>query len=683
MAEIVISGEFSTQSEFPRYQVARLLPDGSLDADFDRPADDWVNSIAVQPDGKALIGGWFTAIGGERRDSIARFNLDGSLDSGFHPNANSAVDCITVHGDDRILVGGAFTAIGGTLRNGIARLNPDGSVDTDFNPDADGRVYTIALQADGKILIGGEFTTIGGVARNHIARLNPNGSLDTGFSLDADGPVYSIAVQPDSKILLGGEFTTVGGLPRTHMARLNANGSLDTGFNPSVNTESGMIRIASIALQADGKILIGGFFTMVGGVTRNRIARLNPDGSLDPGFDPDADNWVSSIAVLTNGKTLIGGGFTALGGITRSRIARLNPNGSLDTDFDLNVNNSINSIAIQSDGRIFIGGLFTSVGGVERKFVARLSDPEAAVQEIGVSLDGLTVTWMRGQASPEVWRVTFEYSEDALTWTKLGDGTRIPDGWQLKGGSLPIGPNHHIRARGYAMGGSPAGSGSLFESVRMYYLRRPFDDVPTGHWAQNHILAIYDAGITWGCSANPPLFCPEDVLTRAQMATFIETSLGMAALSLPACSGTVFNDVNRMTVGEVLCRFIEDFAARGITGGCSSNPSLFCPHEPVTRQQMGIFLEAALGKNPCAIAGDLFWNLFGCKQWNSGAAVRMPDCRRLCGPGDNGRLRRGNLLSRRSGDARPDGRLSGGGTSPPHTLNLVIGRPRCENRTQL
>ena len=129
----------------------------------------------------------------------------------------------------------------------------------------------------------------------------------------------------------------------------------------------------------------------------------------------------------------------------------------------------------------------------------------------------------------------------------------------------------------------------------------PFVDVPFGHWAWSMIVALSNAGITGGCSGDPPLFCPDDVLTRAQMAVFIETSLGAGLDSLPQCNGTVFRDVNSTAVGEPLCRFIEDFAARGITGGCSANPPLFCPDAPVTRQQMAVFLEAALGRIPAQL----------------------------------------------------------------------------------
>ena len=111
------------------------------------------------------------------------------------------------------------------------------------------------------------------------------------------------------------------------------------------------------------------------------------------------------------------------------------------------------------------------LAGCTRNYIARVTNTDAALQELRVSSNGSAVTWMRGQASPEVWRVTFEHSADGVTWTSLGNGTRITGGWQLTGLSLPVNQNHYVRARGYATGGYQNGSGSLFESVRIFYLK--------------------------------------------------------------------------------------------------------------------------------------------------------------------------------------------------------------------
>jgi len=102
-------------------------------------------------------------------------------------------------------------------------------------------------------------------------------------------------------------------------AELRGQSALD-GFDPNANGP-----VSVVVVQPDGKILIGGAFTTVLGVTHNRIARLNPDGTLDTAFNPNADNSVFSIAVQADGKILAGGAFTSIGGQTRISIARLDP----------------------------------------------------------------------------------------------------------------------------------------------------------------------------------------------------------------------------------------------------------------------------------------------------------------------------------------------------------------------
>jgi uncharacterized delta-60 repeat protein len=154
---------------------------------------------------------------------------------GFDPNANSfSVRAIVVQPDGKILIGGDFTTLspnGGpaVARNCLARFNPDGTLDTAFNPNANAVVYSIALQADGKILVGGLFSNIGGQPRNRIARLDPTTGAVDSFDPNAGGPggtggegsVNAIVVQADGKIVVGGYFFSIGGQTRRYIARLD------------------------------------------------------------------------------------------------------------------------------------------------------------------------------------------------------------------------------------------------------------------------------------------------------------------------------------------------------------------------------------------------------------------------------------------------------------------------------
>jgi uncharacterized delta-60 repeat protein len=386
--KILIGGQFTSYNGTSRNRIARLNSDGSLDMDFDlgAGASDIVYSIAIQSDGKILIGGSFTSYNGTSRNRIARLNSEGSLDTGFDPGsgANNTIESIVIQSDGKILIGGYFTSYNGTSRNGIARLNSDGSLETGFDPgtgaSTNSYINSVALQSDGKILIGGSFTSYNGTSRNRIARLNSDGNLDTSFDpgMGANNTVNSIALQIDEKILIGGWFDSYNGTGRNYIARLNSDGSLDTAFDPGSGVYNYPYTIVlSIAVQSDGKVLIGGWFTSYNGTQRNYIARLNSDGSLDIGFDPGTvtNRLVYSIAIQSDGKILIGGQFTSYNGTTRNHIARLNSDGSLDMVFDpgTGANDIVYSIAIQSDGKILIGGSFTSYNGTGRNRITRLN----------------------------------------------------------------------------------------------------------------------------------------------------------------------------------------------------------------------------------------------------------------------------------------------------------------------
>ncbi len=370
--------------------------DGTLDPGFDSGGtSNIVYALAVQPDGKVLIGGDFMSAAGTTRNRLARVNSDGTLDTSFpNPAVGGTVRSIAIQPDGKILIGGTFSSVAGQTYGGVARLNTDGGLDPTFpNPNLSSGpgVYAIAVQPDGRILIGGQFSTVAGQSRNFFARLNADGSLDTGFNPNmpgggagGGGVVNAIAVQTDGKVVIGGDFTTIAATTRNRLARLNADGSLDTAFNPNVGAPGETVRV--ISLRPDGKVIIGGTFATVAGQARRSVARLDPSGILDSTFaDPDVQSGgsIHTIAVQTDGKVVIGGDYGTVAGQNRSRLARLNTNGSLDTGFNPGANGTVFALALQPAGAILVGGNYWAIAGGNRSNVARLG---------GVTIPGFPAT---------------------------------------------------------------------------------------------------------------------------------------------------------------------------------------------------------------------------------------------------------------------------------------------------
>ncbi len=371
---------------------------GELDLCFDpgMGANNEVYTTTLQPDGKIIIGGAFTSYDGTARNRIARLNADGSHDNAFNPGTglDESIYTASLQPNGKVIIGGDFTNYNGIGRNRIVRLNADGSIDNTFNPGtgATGFVGATFLQPDGKVIIGGSFTNYNGTGRNRIARVNADGSLDNTFDpgTGADFYVHAIALQPDGKIIVGGSFTTYNGIATNSIARLNANGSLDNTFNSTgTGLNSG---ISNLTLQPDGKVIIGGGFTSYDGIVRKYIARLNADGSLDNTFNSTGTGLNSTVSNLTlqpDGKVIIGGGFTSYNSIGTNHIARLNADGSLDNTFNsagTGASTSVEAMSLQPDGKIIIVGAFTDYNGTSRNRVARVHG------DLTVSIDNQDLT---------------------------------------------------------------------------------------------------------------------------------------------------------------------------------------------------------------------------------------------------------------------------------------------------
>lgn len=204
-------------------------------------------------------------------------------------------------------------------------------------------------------------------------------AVDT-FDPNANGRVRTIVVQPDGKILIGGDFTglTPNGGPfvtRNYIARLNTNGTVDTTFNPNADAT-----VRTIAVQSDGRVLAGGDFALIGGQSRQGIARLNATTGAAESFNTNSVGIVYAIALQTNGQVLASGGFQLAGEFVLRRLVRLHAaTGAADSSFNPDPNGRVDTIAVQSaDGKILVGGIFATIGGQPRSRIARLDGSTGA-----------------------------------------------------------------------------------------------------------------------------------------------------------------------------------------------------------------------------------------------------------------------------------------------------------------
>lgn len=372
--------------------LALFAQPGAIDPTFDpgAGANDRLFCAALRPDGKLLVAGELTAFDGVQRNGLARLNADGSLDTAFDPGDGPEfqIYCLATQPDGKVLAGGQFNTFDGVPANMIVRLNPDGSVDNSFDTGtgADWIVLSIKLQPDGKILVGGNFLEFNGVPRSGIARLNADGSLDTSFdpgaglgSTTGATGISAFLVQPDGRIVIGGSFNSYDGVPRNSIVRIHADGSLDTSFDPGTGAQFGFIGVSDMALQPDGKIVLGGDFAVYDGVPRSYLARVDADGGLDAGFLPGTgpDSWVNAIALQPDGKVVVGGFFNSFDDVLRNGLLRVNADGTLDAGFDTGtgmalVDETVFDVVLQPDGKVLAAGEFTVYDGTPRNHIVRV-----------------------------------------------------------------------------------------------------------------------------------------------------------------------------------------------------------------------------------------------------------------------------------------------------------------------
>jgi uncharacterized delta-60 repeat protein len=384
--KLIVGGEYLNFNGSSTPYLCRLLPDGSKDLSFAMGASFSANiySTLLQADGKIIVGGSFTTFNGSSAGKLIRLNTDGSRDNSFDTAiaaSTGIVYSIALQSDGNVIIVGSFTKYNNTTANKITRILPNGNLDTTFatGTGASGVINTVQIQSDGKVIIAGTFTTFNGVSCNRIIRLNPNGSIDTTFSIGTgfNDDARTLALQTDGKILVGGDFTTYNGIGANRIVRLNTDGTVDSSFNlGSGFSDSG---VYVIKLGAGGSIMVGGSFNAkFNGVDVNKIVSLDANGVLNPAFDIGTGPASSTVLTMVNesaGSWYMGGSFSVFDSQNQGRLAKIDGMGTLDIGYltaGVGFDNSVLKVIALSDNKTMAFGNFIKFNGTPASRIARL-----------------------------------------------------------------------------------------------------------------------------------------------------------------------------------------------------------------------------------------------------------------------------------------------------------------------
>ena len=342
-----------------------------------------VRALVPLSSGAIIAGGDFSQIDGDARLGLATFNASGAATTpAMDTERTGQVNALATQPDQGVIVGGNFLSADNQPRRNLLRLGADGNLDVDWNPSANGVVKALALDGNDAVFVGGEFSQVGAQARSFIAKVSGigSGAVDPLWNPSANYDVSALVTDGNGALFAGGTFFQIGGASRNRIAKLSTNGSglADPDWKPSPNSP-----VLALALNPSGALFVGGHFTQIDAVARSRIAKIATSGigALDPDWNPTADNYVTTLAVGNNNEVFAGGEFTQIGGLARNRIAKVSASGTglVDALWNPSANSGVTALAVDANGAVFVGGRFNQINGTTRNYLAKLSDQGAGV----------------------------------------------------------------------------------------------------------------------------------------------------------------------------------------------------------------------------------------------------------------------------------------------------------------
>lgn len=385
---VQVSGTVELVPGVSRRYLVRLNADGTLDTSFNSgsgpnatsptPSPGRNGVLLEQPDGRVLVGGIFTAFNGQPANRLVRLLESGVTDTSFSPpalNPSGYVSHLVLQPDGRIVVGGFFTVLGGSRRQ-VIRLLPNGMLDTGFQyVPTSGFIHAVVQQADGKLLISHGY---------HVARYFASGAYDGSFlnsTLNLGGLVSLLLPQAGGSVYVGVQSNDGSGQPVIGLSRLSSTGAIDASFTLPAALANRSWTVESLALQqADGKLLVASaniIYPSGNLLQARRLMVLEPNGALSNVFNLKilTPGFVRSLALQPTGEVLLGGTFTQIGELAVGNVARLYADGQVDTAFVRRsaLDGAVYRVMRQSGGGIVVSGGFGRVGQTNTRSTIRLT----------------------------------------------------------------------------------------------------------------------------------------------------------------------------------------------------------------------------------------------------------------------------------------------------------------------
>ncbi len=365
----ILGGSFS-QGGYYSTNIAMVTP-GNDFPDFDFPLSNGTIQVVISDSaGGWYVGGSFSKIGTESRRYLAHILPDMSVDANFDPNPNSTVYALVLKGQ-KLYVGGSFTQIGGEAVKYVCELDlQQGAIPTQWRPEPSSSVYALNLSSSNSVFVGGSFSTIAGKNQRNFAEIRLD--QDTLVpNVSTNSTVNSIQ-SSGNDVYVGGNFSETG-----HYAQYGAITTRENDFPfnhfPGFN---GSIEV--IVNDGNGGWYIGGAFSQVNGESYPRLVHILSDYSIDPSFNLTPNSTVYDIALGQGGVMYVSGSFTQIFGQTRGYAAKIDlANGNTLMNWDPQVNSAVYSVTTMGTTDVYLGGSFTKIAGKTQRYFARVTADNA------------------------------------------------------------------------------------------------------------------------------------------------------------------------------------------------------------------------------------------------------------------------------------------------------------------